>query len=581
MKSCGVSLPGWQADDDGGWGPPRLVTKEMDNTGWCPRSQKVLKGQLGRNATLLFAAVRANIANESRVANESNIHGKHSEICTEEKCAYIQAAKSTDAESYEPEHHPTCSATGSLPEETTCYPIGPDLGEICEILRLNRPEDRLGPFPLLKITGPMDKPTIEVCKWTENTRFATISHVWAQGLGNKVRNEIWSCQLEEIRLYVRNVFGSDQDEFFWLDTLAIPQNPADQTTCQLKATAINLIYHVFREATHCIIIDRHLINTGTSLKLGEEHGIANHNASEDLERREDLMAQFWRLVSGNTREDKTPDNRSIPSGIIFLPGSRLSTPGFGWAPVTWMSHQEESYPYPLSTPKYPTMLREEGLVVHYPGFVLHASMEGLQRLVGRRSGSMVPFDLVVNRGLHEWYKVTDADERGHVGNFVDSREKRAQDRVDDNLTQRLKNDPKSLRFGIILSRPRPVEFPGEIGVLVELWEPENQGKEDEETFYCRIIRRVLVSQLPHGAVSISRNGSPSQHDHLGGRVLKKYVDFGGANIIGVAVTDDQAWCVDGYDIVRRPGAGGSERQHSQPPDPSIRNSVGEVLSMLV
>ncbi|KAF6804037.1 hypothetical protein CSOJ01_10489 [Colletotrichum sojae] len=737
VKACGVSLPGWQADDDGGWGPPTLVTKEME--GWCPRSRKVLKGQLGRNATLLFAAVRAN------VGNETNIHRQHSANCTEEKCTYIQAAKSTDVNSYKTEHHPTCPAVKQPPKETTCYKIGPDLADIREILEHGDSNDRFGSFPLLKIFGPEDNPKIEVRPWTKNVRFATISHVWAQGLGNKNGNEIWSCQLEEIRMYVRNVFKSKEDEFFWLDTLAIPQNSPNPVEDRLKTTAISRIYHVFQQAACCIIIDRHLISTGTvsrdcrttasgllasawmmrlwtlqeaflskelhlavgtdvfssrevqkvlsidtmwddaasdevltnatnemtqrklfygmmgsgrlsrkpprdrsrALLVAEawrgtryrtidilEHEtrvlaslfnipiprshipaqpesrrqepshraiffsrlpfrqrISDQQIHDDSERREDLMVEFWKHFS--KCGDQTPEDRSIPSGIIFLPGSRLSARGFGWAPVTWMSHQEESYPYPLSTPKYPTLLHNHGLVVHYPGFILYASAKGLGQIVNRIGGGMVPFDLVVNRGLHEWYRVSDADVRGHGTEVMDAKEKSAQDHIDDDLAQRMKNDPRSLRFGIILSRQRPVEFPGEIGLLVELQKSEHQDKDDEQrdetneaTLYCHIIRRVLVSHLPPGAVGMPGSASGQQHVHTGGLVLKKYTDFGSANLIGVAVADNRAWCVDGYEMARllkvpeAPGTPPLPGRHSQPRrDSEIGKSLKRAFSI--
>lgn len=258
IKRCEVNLPGWEPDDESGWGPSVWAMKEMNGKKMCPRSQKVLKGQLGRNATLLFVTVRANVATDDRPANETNIHLRKSN-CNEEKCDYIQAATSADVSHYQPAHYPNCRNSGG----NGCSLIGPNLQDVCDILK-HLPEDRFGPFPLLRVTGSDEEPTIEVHTWTKGVKFATISHVWAQGLGNKTSNEILCCQLKKIRLYVKDVFSSRDDEFFWLDTLAIPQNTkGSESQERLKDTAISRIYHVFNEATHCIIFDRHLITTGT------------------------------------------------------------------------------------------------------------------------------------------------------------------------------------------------------------------------------------------------------------------------------------------------------------------------------
>lgn len=66
----------------------------------------------------------------------------------------------------------------------------------------------------------------------------------------------------------------------------------------------------------------------------------------------------------------------IPPGIIFLPGEKASLEhegrsGFGWAPKTWLSASEVDYPDRLSIWYAPTDLRDEGLIVQFPGVLLH------------------------------------------------------------------------------------------------------------------------------------------------------------------------------------------------------------------
>lgn len=281
--------------------------------------------------------------------------------------------------------------------------------------------------------------------------------------------------------------------------------------------------------------------------------------SETSERRELLMAEFWKLIGNDNNNDG-----SIPSGMIFLPGTRLSVPGFGWAPLTWMAHQEEPYPYPLSAPRYPTKLHHgKGLEVHCPGFILHASKEGLSRLIEKQliitpePGETRSFNLVVSRGLHEWYRVTDADT---------SNTSSAQDLVEDDLAQRLKESgSQPLRFGIILSRPRPVESPGEIGLLVELQKPRSQ-----DMFYCRIIRRVEVSLIPPGGIGGFSHDSIISADQKGLHILQRYTEFGRTKIIGEAVADNQAWCVDGY--IPKPQKDGSSGTGSDHPRHTSKNS---------
>ena len=91
---------------------------------------------------------------------------------------------------------------------------------------------------------------------------------------------------------------------------------------------------------------------------------------------------------------------AIPSGFIFLPGKKLATEGFRWAPRSWMTGQELEDPSPLKSPNSAAHLIKTGLQVKYPGFRLHntARLQGID-------GLCVPTD----KSLNNWLSISNAD----------------------------------------------------------------------------------------------------------------------------------------------------------------------------
>ncbi|RSL58077.1 hypothetical protein CEP53_006247 [Fusarium sp. AF-6] len=617
MKKCNVKLPGWEPDDEGGWGPPAYVYKKMQKGGWL---------------------------------------------------------------------------------------VGPDEEDILDILESSE-DQRRGPFPLMRIVEREGKKGIKVEQWTERAPFATISHVWSQGLGNRTERKIHACQLEMIETWVKTAFGDEdyKGHLFWIDTFAIPQNKGKgERRARLKQRAIGLIHHIFSKAKHCIIIDRHLLATTKSihdcrtigatllacgwmmrlwtlqeafvsarlhLAMRDRNGLKSFNdlwrftGEEDVvllsmagmvQRKVDhnlmvrrkvdhdpmeserevpqqlithdrhhtrgalLMASAWRATryrtTRNLREEtlalatllgvpisqdptesagRAPNGltesnglpatngsskpeasrgrkleelmkdfwesicreddlrNSIPPGMIFLPGKRLPFPGFGWAPLTWMSGEDEAYPYPLDTPEHPTTLREDrGLVVKYPGFLLYPT----RRKLGKIITVSKPFEFSVNRGLDEWYRVKAANQKiqqnydsiGAEGEAEEDVRLIAQD-----LRSRMENN-EAVKTAIILSRPRPVEVTGEIGLLVELCPEDAYGSRGEPSpseqklLYCRIIRRVEVSRLSVGRVENCLCDEGESMTPGYGPIVSRFDKFEQEGIAGVQLHDLQEWCVDGY-----------------------------------
>lgn len=216
------------------------------------------------------------------------------------------------------------------------------------------------------------------------------------------------------------------------------------------------------------------------------------------------MRDLWKLL------DKTCPG-SIPPGIIFLPGKRLSLPGFRWAPNTWMSAQEVDYPDPLANMTRAAKLAPEGLLVHYPGFLLHAK--------NRRDILKVDddkFRFPSDSTFLEWYKVQIEDSSSRSSKGV---------------------DPPEKRLAIILCRERPREL-REIALLVEI-EEEIIQRNFHDHRRSKIYRVSIVSR-----VKIEREVNT---DRLSGwrNYTTDSAEQDDPMICGEVLDSDQRWYVDG------------------------------------
>ncbi|KAK7965864.1 uncharacterized protein PG986_000141 [Apiospora aurea] len=291
MKVCGIALPGWQIED-GGWGPPGWVFTQMKKSLWCKRFQDVLKNQLGQNATLLYVTL-------IKLGTEP---AHHNHDCTPDECKYVEARHGVPNNpnvEYVPQHYHKCEHRGTTPSEKNneCWMVGPDEADLVRLVNECHLEqtEQTHAFPLLRVERDGEHHLrVDVVKWTSTNRlpYATISHVWAHGLGNKAGQQIWHCQLRYILTLLEEVSAAlnapemaqeptkssrkgkermeaaDKREcrYFWLDTLAIPVN--DKTARQ---KAVERIYSVFDNASHSIVVDKYLLNEswwGNSRTIG-------------------------------------------------------------------------------------------------------------------------------------------------------------------------------------------------------------------------------------------------------------------------------------------------------------------------
>lgn len=279
MRNWKVEINGWRVDC-GGWGPSRYVFETMASQGWCERYKEVCRGQMNDSATLLYVTLLHNNYLEGQWRQNSTYAGpKHTDKtgnrCTRDRCHYVEAHRrpasktgsGTPSVEYNPLGHPDCNNHPDGNHTNGCKMIGPLEQNILDVL--DQSNGQSGVFPLLQIWGQGENASISVEPWEKEKQFATISHTWSQGLGNRSRPEIWSCQLDHIRLLLAEVFGGepvdDRSQFFWLDTLAMPVvlddgTDADKERRRLRKTAVGMIYHVFSNATHGIVLDRRLLS---------------------------------------------------------------------------------------------------------------------------------------------------------------------------------------------------------------------------------------------------------------------------------------------------------------------------------
>ncbi|ETS85964.1 hypothetical protein PFICI_03989 [Pestalotiopsis fici W106-1] len=308
----------------------------------------------------------------------------------------------------------------------------------------------------------------------------------------------------------------------------------------------------------------------------------------EIRDRDRLVEIFW--TQFNDRWHK-----SIPPGIIFLPGDRVERIGFGWAPRTWMTAQPVDHPDPLALmTSTATMNGKDGLQVRYPGFILHPQERSHILATDKHRKR---FWFPTGPSFLDWYVV---------------------ETIEDDTPQQFiqKIQESDARLGIIVSRVKPGDSPAEIGLLVQIREertnqasttgpldvvPEEQEpsqrsdapttihqKEREASdLYCEIVRRVKVSRETRAEfrtrnrarflTADDREAIPSHRvlraqdmptrGSMVPQVMTDSADTKGKICLAEELGPEQVWNVDGFfpdrDNPRSPN-GATDR--FQPPD---------------
>ncbi|KAF2996247.1 hypothetical protein E8E13_003781 [Curvularia kusanoi] len=307
-KKIGLEIYGWSGDPNIGWGTPKVVIAKMMSEGWCPRTVKLLKTQLPRNATALLSAYALHDDNHFRGQHKPPKENRDG--CTEERCISKSKHPKSKGE-YATKHHPDCAHSG-----VTCWPsssttvtgdspnpycgrreneiASPGWDEAAKITCVSPCSKMLGPpmdevvdvimnekIPLLRFKENTENGLVlEVTEFTRDTEYATISHVWSDGYGNSQSNELYRCQIDYLyRLLreaqkhrTRNRRGPKRQIAFWMDTLIVP---VEKRYKEARKFAIHQIYEVFDKAQYTIVIDNglnrmewdHKDYTSTAMKI--------------------------------------------------------------------------------------------------------------------------------------------------------------------------------------------------------------------------------------------------------------------------------------------------------------------------
>ncbi|KAL3486902.1 hypothetical protein BJX62DRAFT_246513 [Aspergillus germanicus] len=234
---------------------PNLVEQMVQN-GWCPLDAEKCRQAGGEvdTAAYLLQLVRTKAAWNKR---------DHAQ-CRKTECI----ADNVDEDLYVTRH---------VEEGCSCEHVQADIPALHEILEE-------GGIPLVEITPPEEEGgdyTIKVVKKRSSTRYASISHVWADGLGNPHTNSLPNCQLgllyERARMLLTDkeyvpkyengpygplhtgaarlahrAFGSkrgDDTVLVWIDTLCIPH------AREVRGLAIQRIRDTYLGAYRTMIID--------------------------------------------------------------------------------------------------------------------------------------------------------------------------------------------------------------------------------------------------------------------------------------------------------------------------------------
>lgn len=128
-----------------------------------------------------------------------------------------------------------------------------DWGNLFQILQSDS-------IPLLRLTCDGGNVKVEVVRKDSQSKYVALSHVWADGMGNRERNALQRCQVEylyrRLRSFQISARATDQELLLWIDTLCCPLEPLS-----LKVQALALMQETYKDAEHVLVFDSALENT--------------------------------------------------------------------------------------------------------------------------------------------------------------------------------------------------------------------------------------------------------------------------------------------------------------------------------
>lgn len=147
--------------------PAKFSLLQMMDRNWC-------EAQAGHFFLVNSPFLNHYLSGLPRPATKSD----HSE-CTLWKCV----GNTVNEETYESRH---------VMSSCSCQFLGPDVSQITGLVSTDR-------IPLIRLSISSGQPRLEVVAANRDTRYMSISHVWAGGLGNFRNNQLPTCQL--LKLY--------------------------------------------------------------------------------------------------------------------------------------------------------------------------------------------------------------------------------------------------------------------------------------------------------------------------------------------------------------------------------------------
>jgi hypothetical protein len=196
---------------------------------WCPSDICRIMGKGGFASLWYHANMRPPRADKDHSA------------CPEEFCLRCQIDKTAD---YKLSHvKPGCQ----------CGLISADLEDL-------RPVVDAGGIPVFSLDAENAKKDAQQTLNVQDSKsapYVAISHVWAEGLGNKTDNALHSCQLvgRLFDLVRRLPVPEAHSRALWIDTICVPVYKRDG---ELHAKAMNMMKDTYRSAAEVLVLDAYL-----------------------------------------------------------------------------------------------------------------------------------------------------------------------------------------------------------------------------------------------------------------------------------------------------------------------------------
>ncbi|GAB1311912.1 Heterokaryon incompatibility domain-containing protein [Madurella fahalii] len=251
MHSVAATIYGYDARETPEWGPSPVLKARLRDNGWCVSDAPFFPDSPTRSTISIEYYFGGMACPRER--------GDHS-ACTTAICSkYLEVV---DWKTYQQKHVvPSCR----------CAPVqvAPAAAEIVEQTRI----------PVVHWDGE----SLRVFASDSVTKYVTISHVWADGLGNNQTNSLLTCQLNRVQRLVNQLYteshlsSSHHHETaaasaeglaipFWIDTLCVPVHNKI-----LRRKAIYKMADIYRGADRVLVIDSTIITLPRAADVVQKH----------------------------------------------------------------------------------------------------------------------------------------------------------------------------------------------------------------------------------------------------------------------------------------------------------------------